>query len=84
MTLDDLRLMAYRVAALPKPTRTSMFGSATGNPDPDAAIFKYWSSHKEVGLPYTREYRLDDDSVGVITATGRILHWLGGDQVEVL
>jgi len=84
MTLDDLRKMAYRVAALPKPTRTSMFGHSQGEPNPDAAIFKFWSSHKEYGVPYSKEYSLNDGTTAILTATGRILHWIGGDEVEVL
>jgi len=52
--------------------------------NPDSAIFKYWLSHKDVGTPMTNEIEVEEGGVAVITSTGRILHWMGGNEVEVL
>jgi hypothetical protein len=76
MTLDDLQARAYNAAALPM--------LKTQQVNPDAAIFKYWTQHKDVGVPITGEIALEDGTTAVIFSTGRIVHWLQGDQVEVI
>jgi len=32
----------------------------------------------------TNEIEVEEGGVAVITSTGRILHWMGGNEVEVL
>lgn len=76
MTLDDLQAKAWQAMTAPAPK--------INKPNPDAAIYKYWLAHKEVGPPLTNEQTLEDGTTALLTATGRILHWLGGDQVEVV
>jgi hypothetical protein len=76
-TIDDVREMAYNLAALPQLKKQPV--------NPDAAIFRYWLEHKqELGTPATAELELDDGSRALITGTGAILVWRGGDEVEVL
>jgi len=52
--------------------------------NPDSAIFKYWRANKDVGTPMTNEVEVEEGGTALITSTGRILHWLGGEDVEVL
>lgn len=79
MTLEDLQLQAYGVAAMKPPKKIAPTGGTEG------AIFKYWRANKvDTGTPMTDEIALDDGTTAVICATGKILHWLGGDAVEVL
>ena len=76
MTLDDLQARAWQIMAAPTPKITK--------PDPDTALFKYWKAHKDVGPPMTNELAVEEGGTAILTATGRILHWLGGEDVEVL
>ena len=76
MTLDDLQAKAWQVMSAPAPKITA--------PNPDAAIYRFWLAHKDVGPPLTNEQKLDDGTTAILTATGRILHWRGGDEVAVL
>lgn len=76
MILADVQKMAWRVMALPAPKLNA--------PVTTSAIYKYWDAHKDVGPPVTNELALSDGTTALITATGRVLHWLGGDDVEVL
>ena len=76
MTIDQLQTTAWRVMAMPSPK--------INPPNPDSAIYKYWVAHKDVGPPVTNEYAIDDGTTALVTAAGRILHWLGGEDVEVL
>lgn len=76
MTIDELQAKAWTVMSMPSPKISA--------PNTDAALYRYWLANKDVGPPMTNEYALDDGTAALITATGRILHWLGGDQVEVL
>lgn len=76
MTIDELQAKAWTVMGMPSPKISA--------PNPDAALYRYWLMNKDVGPPMSNEYALDDGTVALITATGRILHWLGGDEVDVL
>jgi hypothetical protein len=76
MTIDDVLDLAYQAATLPTPRKTTV--------NRDAAIFKFWKANREVGTPVTTEYALDDGTTAVVTATGRVLQWTGGDTVLVL
>jgi hypothetical protein len=79
MKLEDLQMKAYAVAAMKPPKALTPTGGT------DGAIFKFWTRMKrEVGSPVTNEIALDDGTTAVICATGVILHWVGGDEVEVL
>jgi len=75
VTIEDLQKQAWRLMAVPAPKLNA--------PNPDAAIYKYWLSHREVGTPMTNEIALDDGTTALITSTGRILHWLGAEDVAV-
>ena len=75
MTIEDLQAQAWRVMALPAPK--------ISKPVTDSAIYKYWLEHKEVGAPMCNEQPVDEGGTALFTVTGRILHWLGGDEVEV-
>lgn len=82
MTLDDVQLLAWDVAAMtaPKKLTTSEREAAK-----TSAIFKHWLANKELGPRMTPELKLNDGTVAVVTMSGRILHWLGsGDDVEVV
>jgi hypothetical protein len=83
MTLEELQLKAFGVGAWNKPTLKQIF-PPNGVPQEDSAIFKFWKDNKDVGTPYTKEFGLEDGTTALITVTGRILHWLGGNDVEVL
>ena len=74
-TLDDVLVDAYL---------TTLPTLEPGDVNTGTAIFKFWASHREVGTPVTGEISLDDGTVALRTATGRILHWLGGETVEVI
>lgn len=80
MTIEDVQDIAFAVMALPSPRGFK--------PNRDSAIYKYWLAHKELGSPVTYlgklEIALEDGSTAVVLNTGRILHWLGGDDVEAL
>jgi len=78
VTLDDVQAIAFQCMALPQPTKTNL------KVDVNAAIYKYWLAHKEVGTPITKEYDLADNTRAQVMSTGRVLHWLGGDDVEVV
>jgi hypothetical protein len=75
-TLEDVQAMAYNVVALPSLKKQKVV--------PEAAIYRYWLANKDVGTPATAEIPLDDGSRAVVTSSGRVLHWTGGDTVEVL
>lgn len=80
MTIDDVRALAWNVCALPTPTKIV--------PKPDAngelpAIYKYWLAHPEVGTRMSVEYSLSDGTTAQIMATGRVLQWVGGEDVVV-
>lgn len=75
LTIDDLHAQAWVLMSATTPK--------LHKPNPDAAIYKYWLTHKEVGTAMTDELQLADGTVAVITSTGRILHWLGGEDVAV-
>lgn len=80
MTIDDVRALAWNVCALPSPARRI--------PRPDAngelpAIYKYWLANPDVGTRMTDEIVLNDGTTALITATGHVLHWVGGDTVLV-
>lgn len=76
VTIDDVQDLAYQAASLPTLAKRKV--------DRTAAIFKFWTANKEVGTPLTNEYKLDDGTTALITSTGKVLHWTGGDTVEVL
>ena len=76
MTLEQLQELAFRIAGRNKPTAVVMNSLPTG----DAAIYRHWKSNKHVGVPYTREYAIDEGGVAIITALGIILYW---DTVSV-
>lgn len=76
MNMNDVQAMAYNAMSLPQPKKHVV--------NPTAAIYRYWLLHKDVGTPLTGEMTLDDGTTALVTSTGRVLHWLGGDQVEVL
>ena len=81
MTIEEMQVTAFNVMALPTPKK---FTQAERNAIPNSAIFKYWLTNKDVGTPMTREQPMDDGTTALITTTGKILHWVGGDNVEVL
>lgn len=74
-TIADLQAKAWRLMAAPTPKLSQ--------PHPDAAIYRYWQSHKEVGTPMCDEVPVTEGGTALYTSTGRILHWLGGDEVAV-
>lgn len=76
MTIDDVQQMAYSAAALPALKNKPI--------NPDAALFKYWLANKDVGVRLTDEITLDDGTTAIVCSTGKVLHWVQGDQVEVL
>jgi hypothetical protein len=75
-TLDDVQLMAYNAVTLP-PLQYQVVDAQT-------AIFKFWRDNKDVGVPVTAEIALADGTTALVTSSGRVLHWLGGEQVEVV
>jgi hypothetical protein len=83
MTIDDLQDIAFGVASIGTPSMQALF-PPNGIPNRDSAIYKYWVANKDVGTPVTSEQELDDHTTGLVTARGLVLHWIGGDQVEVL
>jgi hypothetical protein len=74
--LNDLHVKAWRLMAATTPKLSQ--------PNVDSAIYKYWQSHKEVGTPMCDEVPVVEGGTALYTSTGRILHWLGGEDVEVL
>lgn len=76
MTIEELLERAYQVAALPTLRRQPI--------NPDAAIYKYWKAHPEVGPIAMQEIDVDEGGRAVITLTGKVVWWKGGDVVEVL
>lgn len=76
MTLADVQDMAYNVMSMAQPKLSK--------PVRDSAIYKFWLEHKDAGTPMTKEMALEDGTTAVVTSTGKVLHWLGGDDVEVL
>ena len=76
MTIDDIQAMAYNAAAQRALKKQPV--------NPEAAIFRYWLAHKDVGVPVTPELELDDGSRAVVMSTGKVLQWTGGDDVAEL
>jgi hypothetical protein len=77
--LEELQVAAYRVAEWAPAGPIAVI--------PEAAIFRYWQAHKEVGTAATSELPVADADGGgavVITMAGRVLRWSGGDQVQAL
>ena len=75
--LADVQQMAYNAAALPALKKQPV--------NTDAAIYKFWLdiANRDVGVPITAEIMLDDGTTAVVCSTGKILHWVGGDQVII-
>jgi hypothetical protein len=75
-TIDDAQAATYRLA----------------NPDvefnPAAAIARKWLGLKAqgvfIGVPIGNEMQMDDGTTCQAFTSGAVLHWLGGDIVEVL
>lgn len=76
MTIEELLSRAYQVSAMPTLRRQTI--------PTDAALFRYWKAHPEVGPIAMQEVDVDEGGRAVITLTGRVLWWRGGDQVDVL
>ena len=74
-TINDAQSATYRLA----------------NPNvvfnPGAAIAKTWLSMKQqgvfIGVPIGDEMPMDDGTTCQAFTSGAVLHWLGGDSVEV-
>lgn len=75
MKLADLENLAYQVASLPSLPRKPV--------NPEAAIYKYVRAHPEVGPIAMHEIDVDEGGKGLVTVTGRVLWWHGGDDIEV-
>lgn len=76
MTIEELQTLAWRVMSAPSPK--------INKPVTDSAIYKFWLANKDVGAPMSNEVAIDEGGTALYTATGRVLHWTGGEDVEVL
>jgi len=74
MTIEDVHAYAWQLMTKASPKINA--------PNPDAAIYKYWAAHRDFGPPMSNEFALHDGTTAQVFATGRVLHWLGGDSVE--
>jgi hypothetical protein len=86
MTIEDVQALAANLLALPTPKKFQV-------PKPDAngnlpALYRYWLEHKEVGAPFAYQGKLEiplaDGTAAILLSTGKVLHWTGGDTVEVV
>lgn len=76
-TLADVQAQAWNVLALPTPKKLPF--------NPDTAIGRFWLANKsEVGARMTAEIPLDDGTAAMIMSSSKVLHWTGGDAVEVV
>ena len=73
MTIDDVQTYAWQLMSKSSPK--------ISKPVQDSAIFKYWREHRDFGPPMSNEFELEDATRAQVFATGRVLHWLGGDDV---
>ncbi|MCC7107411.1 MAG: hypothetical protein IT307_19920 [Chloroflexi bacterium] len=77
-SLGELQIAAYRLAEWAPARPIAVI--------PEAALFRYWLEHKEVGTAATSELPVADTDGGgtaIITMAGHVLRWTGGDRVEV-
>lgn len=75
-TLDDAQAQAFTLA-----NPTTVY-------NPFAAITKKWLTLKAegvfIGVPIGPEVQLDDGTAAQPFTSGVVLHWQGGDEVEVV
>jgi hypothetical protein len=73
VVIEDVIDIAYNAAALPTPKNRK--------PNRNAALYRYWVEHREVGTRLTDEFPLEDGTAAIVCSTGKVLHWTGGDTV---
>lgn len=76
-SLAELQDMAYKIATIAKPGKLTAQGLPTYVGDDEAKLFKYWKTHKSVGVPYSPEYEVDEGGYALICSSGTVLYWDG-------
>jgi hypothetical protein len=75
-TLEEVQGAAWRLAEWAPITGAAF--------NPNSAIGKAWLADKSIGTAVTPELPTSDGLVAVILASGKVIHWLGGDSIEII
>ena len=77
MTIADIQAQAWHAVSSLIPA------------NPDAAIYQEWLRRKAgytgpLGVPVSEEQAVDEGGTAQAFSSGAVVHWTGGDSVEVI